>query len=247
MTSIAISPALTDLNRGIRAQLLPSDTTLSATQSQPDTTAAEPEPKLCCGDDDRLHFLREVFGDQERMADAFTQFAEALIPHLARLAMEQPSVVSWDFDLRNDDGQLRVIDTEMTCDEIAWLESRLNAHPSLSELAARFNESVVGAYGDVDHPYYMVETGSGGGLEPAIPGLADTVDGDVKFMSLLRTVRDADCGQGIRGDYFRAHRYELAATKVRDFIMLPGTYRKTAADGVELATTSQPSTGAWKA
>jgi hypothetical protein len=187
-----------------------------------------------------------MLDDQARMADAFTQFAETLVPCLAGLAVDRPSVVAQAFDLRNDDGRLRVIDTDMSPDDIAWLESRLNSHPSLSKLAANFNDSVVDTYGDTKHAYYTLRT-SNGAIEDAIPGLPDTVDRDVKFMSLLRTVRDADCGLGDLGDYYREHRYELAATRVRDFIMSPDTYRATPSGDVVLAVRPRSSMGEWRA
>jgi hypothetical protein len=77
--------------------------------------------------------------------------------------------------------------------------------------------------------------------------LADTVDRDVKFMSLLRAVRDADCGGGVLGKYYEAHRYELAATKVRDFIMSPDTYNKTASGDLVLTSRSKSPMGEWRA
>jgi hypothetical protein len=66
-------------------------------------------------------------------------------------------------------------------------------------------------------------------------------------MSLLRTVRDADCGEGVRGEYYESHRYELAATKVRDFIIFPDTYQKSASGELVLRGAPKSSLGEWRA
>jgi hypothetical protein len=177
---MTISQPSTDLRHNQRMQMRDADAPTVAAPTQSVPTVAESESPACC-QEDRLHPYWEVIDDEFRMRGAFTEFADALVPFLAGLAVERPEVVTQDFDLRKDDGRLGVIDTDMAPQDIAWLESRLNSHPRLAKLAARFNESVVGAYGDVEHPYYMVETGVSTRFFHAIPGLADTVDRDVSI------------------------------------------------------------------
>lgn len=241
MNVSTISPTATSLQRVWR--LANSDTPPDAAiPSRLEESAAEPEAMNRIED----HVFWQMVNDQTRLSNTFTAFAEALVPCLARIAVERPSIAAQDFDLRNEGGRLRVIDTDMSTDDIAYLESRLNSHPTLCRLATEFNESVVDTYGDRKHPMYTLRAFNGT-CEKGLQGLTETVDRDVKFMSLLRSVRDADCGEGLEGDYYREHRYELAATKVRDLIMSPETYRNNASTGAAAVPISKPSVRSWKA
>lgn len=246
MTSIAVSPMSSiDLQNEERVSV--RSTELSEVAPSEPTAAASADVSTCGHDFDECHFLWEAFDDHARMADGFTMFSETLVPLLAGLSIERPSVIAQDFDLRYDNGRLRVIDTNMSPDDVSWFETRLNSHPSLSKLAHLFNQAVVEAYGDGEHDAHIMERGDAFVAQDAIPGLGDTVDRDVKFMSLLRTVRDADCGSGTSGAYYEGHRYELAATKVLDFITSPETYRRTASGELALTSRRRSSMAEWNA
>ncbi|SEP04460.1 hypothetical protein SAMN02800692_3368 [Luteibacter sp. UNC138MFCol5.1] len=176
--------------------------------------------------------------DQLRMGSAFTRFAEALVPMLARLAVERPDVVSRTFDLRKDGQSLKVVDADLDPDQAAWLEARLNELPDLLCLATEFNRSVAYAYGDGSRDYYLTETVTGYIDHPPVANLDATVDRDVRFMSLLRSVRDADVDNEnvyLLRDHYKANPYALAAIKVRDFVIPADTYRPVPGGGLAVS------------
>jgi hypothetical protein len=248
MTPIAISSNVTDLYRLSRIDNAGESATADAATRTREQGATEGEPAMPDGTEQIMNFYSQTISEQERVGISFKAFAEALVPLLASSVVEQPSILAWDFDIRVDDGRLRVTDADdLTPDEIQWLESRLNAHPHLATLAAEFNDAVVAAFGDGNHPGFIPLHSEGMPIKKAVPGLAATVDRDVKFMSLLRTVRDADCGLGDTGDYYRANRYELAAIKVVDLIVSPDTYRKAPSGELVVATSQKSSIYDWMA
>ncbi|MEZ2419047.1 hypothetical protein [Luteibacter sp. RCC_6_2] len=248
MTPLAVSSNATDLFRLSRNDNSKEPAVNESTTSTLTQGVAEGEPIVPDGGERIMNFLCQTAAEQMMVGLTFKAFAEALVPLLASSVVEQPSILAWDFDVRLDDGRLRVVDADsLTPGEIEWLESRLNAHRQLPKLAAEFNDAVVAAFGDRNHLGYVPLYTEGLPLKDAIPGLAGTVDRDVKFMSLLRTVRDADCGLGDTGDYYRANRYELAAIKVVDLIVSPDTYRKAPSGELVVATSQKSSIYDWMA
>jgi len=179
-----------------------------------------------------------MVNDQVRMGDAFTRFAETLVPMLARLAVERPDVMAKSFDLRKEGQSLKVIDADMDGEEAAWLEARLNGQPELISLVSEFNRSVAYAYGDGSRDYYLTETVTGHIGHPPVANLDATVDRDVRFMSLLRSVRDADVDNEnvyLLRDHYKTNPYALAAIKVRDFVIPADTYRPVPGGGLAVS------------
>ncbi|MGN6482636.1 hypothetical protein, partial [Luteibacter sp.] len=173
-----------------------------------------------------------------RMADTFTGFAETLVPTLARLAVARPDVVSREFDLRKDGDLLKVVDADMGPEDIAWLEARLNEVPELRSWATMFNEAVVDTYGNREHESYWTELGAGFVGRCGIAGLENTVDRDVKFMSLMRALRDTDLDTEpfrMHMEKYNANPYGYAAIKVLDMVKPVETYRPMAGGGLEVS------------
>jgi len=176
--------------------------------------------------------------DRTWMSDSFTKFAETLVPTLARLAVVRPDVITREFDLRKDGDRLKVVDTDMEPEDIAWLEAQLNEVPELRSWATMFNGAVIDAYGDREHDEFLSETTTGFLGHRAIAGLEKTVDRDVKFMSLIRALRDTDLDAEPFRMYmedFKANRYGYAAIKVLDMVKPVETYRPTAGGGLEVS------------
>lgn len=179
--------------------------------------------------------------DRTWMSDSFTKFAETLVPTLARLAVARPDIVTRKFDLRKDGELLKVVDTDMEPEDIAWLETQLNEVPDLRSWATMFNSAVVDAYGDSEHDEFLSETTTGFLGHRAIAGLEKTVDRDVKFMSLIRAVRDTDLDAEpfrMHMEKYRANRYGYAAIKVRDMVMPTETYEPKPGGGVAVSKAS---------
>ena len=187
--------------------------------------------------DSREFEVTTMLKDRTRMADMFTQFAETLVPTLARLAVARPDVISRTFDLRKDGDLLKVVDADMEADDVAWLEARLNEVPELRSWATMFNDAVVDAYGDREHDVYLTETTTTFIGHRAVAGLEKTVDRDVRFMSLIRALRDTDLDAEpfiMFKEPFQENIYRYAAIKVRDMVVPIETYRPEPGGGLSV-------------
>jgi len=186
--------------------------------------------------------------DRLRMGDAFAQFAETLVPALGRLAVVRPDIISRPFDLRKDGDLLKVVDADMEADDIAWLEARLNEIPELRSWATQFNDAVVDAYGDREHDVYFTEYPMGLVDHKAVEGLEKTVDRDVRFMSLIRSLRDTNLDDEpflMVPDPYKENLYRYAAIKVRDMVVPVETYCPEPGGGMSVTRPEPVST--WSA
>jgi len=175
--------------------------------------------------------------DRTRMGDTFTQFAETLVPALGRLAVTRPEIISRPFDLRKDGDLLKVVDADMASEDIVWLEARLNEIPELRNWATMFNSAVVDAYGDREHDVYVTEYPMGVVYHKGVEGLENTVDRDVRFMSLIRALRDTDLDAEpflLNPEPFKENIYRYAAIKVRDMVVPIETYHPEPGGGLSV-------------
>lgn len=137
------------------------------------------------------------------VAFAFVPVAERLSATLDAMGRERPHIMGSHFDLIHRDGLMKVVDSDLDAESIAWIENRLNEDNTLGHLARLFNQQVVRTYGvnqgresddDLTH-----HGGHNAGLNRTIEyrDLSVTVDGQVRFRSLLNDVRQMDLPFGV--------------------------------------------------
>jgi hypothetical protein len=138
------------------------------------------------------------FNDKAAVEVAFVPVAERLDSLFRDVERERPDIMRDPFDVVLQDGGLRVVDSDLSEDDFAWLQQRVDAAVGLSDAASQFNRQVVLSYGpssDVDGGKVVARRlGFAVTLHESIVynDIADTVDGAVRFRSLLNDTRKAD-------------------------------------------------------
>lgn len=138
------------------------------------------------------------FNDKAAVEVAFVPVAEMLDSLFREIECERPDIMRDPFDVVLQDGRLRVVDSDLAEDDFAWLQQRVDAAVELSDAASRFNRQVVLSYGpssDMDGGKVVARRlGFAVTLHESIvyDDIADTVDGAVRFRSLLNDTRKAE-------------------------------------------------------
>jgi hypothetical protein len=118
---------------------------------------------------------------------------------IAKLSAERPDVMSQTFDFTTaQDGTLQVSSSTMSADDKTWLQQQLNADGGLVFAAGQFTSLVLKAY-DTDYSPTSVSDGSGSPGNASLgqhstynyQGLASTIYGSIKFVSLLNQLDGA--------------------------------------------------------
>ncbi|MBB3373325.1 hypothetical protein FHT60_000219 [Novosphingobium sp. BK486] len=99
---------------------------------------------------------------------------------------QRPDLANAQFDFVSDDGKLKVVSSDLSDDDRKWLEGQLNANSVLVNQVQQFNADMVSAY---DGGPQVVSNGSSlrdTGLQ--YKNVAGTIDGSVKFLSMIQQV-----------------------------------------------------------
>jgi hypothetical protein len=147
--------------------------------------------------DSKRTFETEI-ANIKAVQDRFVDFVNTLRPRLQTMQMLRPDLMEKPFDTIYDNGRLKVVDTDMTHEEKAWVEEQLNIDGVLARLADAFNRQVVRTYDEdngawdeagVFHGHVPL---NGDAFNESISylGLDRTVNASVKLISLCNDVRD---------------------------------------------------------
>jgi len=215
----------------------------------PDTLCARGCVKHPLSDEDRQRTYDTRWLNQQAVEYRFVDFANALEPRLQTMKMLRPTIMEKPFDTIYDDGRLKVVDTEMTIDERAWVEDQLNFDGSLPRLADAFNRQVARTYDedngswDIQGNFHGSESLNADGFEVSDPvnasrfrrinyaGLGNTVNGSVKLMSLYKETANVK----LPPYWDEASRYRLGGYLVQNYLQGDVSYYVRLADGsVEL-------------
>ncbi|HEY4294422.1 hypothetical protein [Luteibacter sp.] len=152
---------------------------------------------------------------------AFVPVAERLSVMLGAMENERPDVMGRRFDLVHKNGRMKVVDSDLDAASTEWVESRVNEDKELGRSAGLFNRQVVETYGanhDREGDDGLTHRGSHRvGLHQIVEynDLSTTVDGLVRFRSLLADVRRLDLPFGVD----ESSRFLLCGDLVQDYIV----------------------------
>ncbi len=147
---------------------------------------------------DSTRTMETAMANIKAVQDRFVDFVNTLRPRLQSMQMLRPGLMETPFDAIYDNGRLKVVDTDMTHEEKAWVEDQLNIDGVLPRLADAFNRQVVRTYDEdtgawdengIFHGHVPL---NGDAVNESISylGLDRTVNASVKLISLCNDVRD---------------------------------------------------------